>query len=192
MNGAISGFGVSKTPSRPNLLVASVHLPSKVGGGDANVIQATRAQTVAREIAGFEDTESSRDTILVGDFNMNPFDPGLVTVNCLHGHMTRELARRDDRNYLGESYRRFYNPMWGLFGDRTPGPAGTYYWESYNITNQHWAILDQVLLRPSLIDKLDDLRILDNDGSESLLGPNGYPTKDHVSDHLPVFFRLNV
>jgi hypothetical protein len=176
----------------PALLVASVHLPSKAGGGNVDVIQATRAQSIAREISQFEDTERSRNTVLVGDLNMNPFDAGVVTVNCLHGHLTKTLARRDDRSYLGESYPRFYNPMWGLFGDRTPGPPGTYFWESYNITNQHWAILDQVLLRPSLIDKLHDLQILDSDGAESLLGPEGFPTKEHLSDHLPVLFRLDV
>jgi hypothetical protein len=52
--------------------------------------------------------------------------------------------------------------------------------------------LDQVLLRPALIDRLATLEILDHDGKHSLLAPDGTPDKRYLSDHLPIHFELDV
>jgi hypothetical protein len=91
--------------------------------------------------------------------------------------MTVSLSRMADRVYRRRRYRRFYNPMWGLFGDRTPGPAGTFYWRNGPVHSPHWSILDQVLVRPALIDHLTDLEILDNDGQHVLVAGDGAPDK---------------
>jgi hypothetical protein len=86
--------------------------------------------------------------------------------------------------------------MWGLFGDRTSGPPGTYYWRSSVTSNHHWHILDQVLLRPSLADKLTRLKILRRDGpgsaDNSLLDKHGLPEREGISDHLPLLFELDI
>jgi hypothetical protein len=180
-----------KTTDPPFLLLAAAHLPAKVGGlTDAD--QQSRAQMVAGEIAEVEDDLDSRNTLLVGDLNMNPFDPGVVSVTGMHGLMTRQLAAKKDRSYKGVDYRRFYNPMWGLFGDRTPGPAGTYVWDSSVPSNQHWSIFDQVLLRPLLMDRLHNLQILSGDGYHSLLTEQGTPNSAEISDHLPILFQIDV
>ena len=55
-----------------------------------------------------------------------------------------------------------------------------------------WEMFDQVLLRPSLMDGLEDLRILDHDGVESLLTKNGLPDSENGSDHLLILFRLSM
>jgi hypothetical protein len=109
-----------------------------------------------------------------------------------HGFMTKKLARRPDRILDGISRRRFYNPMWGAFGDRTPGPAGSYYWKASNEENTHWAMLDQVLIRPGLIERLEGVRILDHDGTHPLVGENGIPNRDKYSDHLPLVFSIEL
>jgi len=106
--------------------------------------------------------------------------------------MTKRLAAREDRNRKGKLYRRFYNPMWGLFGDRPPGPAGTFFWRSSATSNPHWHIFDQVLLRPSLMDRLRNLQVLEGDGYSSLFASDGAPSKDHLSDHLPLLFQLEI
>jgi endonuclease/exonuclease/phosphatase family metal-dependent hydrolase len=170
--------------------MALVHLPVK-SGGVQDTDQHSWAEWIARDIAQIEDDEQCFDTVLVGDMNMNPFDPGMVSVMGIHGLMTRELAQLPDRLHKGRSFRRFYNPMWGLFGDRTPGPAGSYFWNSSVPSNPHWHMFDQVLLRPSLMNRLYDLQILDSDGYDSLL-VNGKAGRDHLSDHLPIAFSLNI
>jgi hypothetical protein len=55
-----------------------------------------------------------------------------------------------------------------------------------------WHIYDQVMLRPSLMDGLRELRILDTEGTTSLLGGQGYPNPGVGSDHLPILFRLEL
>lgn len=127
------------------ILMALVHLPAK-SGGVQDTDQHSWAESIARDIAQIEDDEQCSDTLLVGDMNMNPFDPGMVSVMGIHGLMTRDLAQLPDRVHKGRSFRRFYNPMWGLFGDRTPGPAASYFWNSSVPSNQHWHMFDQVLL----------------------------------------------
>jgi hypothetical protein len=52
-------------------------------------------------------------------------------------------------------------------------------------------MFDQVLLRPSLVGRLRDLQILDSDGVSLLVDEEGKPTKEHLSDHLPVFFQID-
>jgi hypothetical protein len=173
------------------VLLATTHLPAKVGGHTA-AAQAQDAGDVAAELAEFEDGRNHRNTVFVGDFNMNPYDPGMTLVMGVHGLMTAQLARKGDRLYRKRRYRRFYNPMWGFFGDRTHGPAGTHFWRSAQPHNTHWAMFDQVLLRPALINSLAHLEILENDGQHSLLAVDGAPDKAHLSDHLPIIFQLDV
>jgi endonuclease/exonuclease/phosphatase family metal-dependent hydrolase len=172
-------------------LLAGVHLTSKAGGtrDDDQLVAVIR---VIDELGAFEDEREHRNTAIVGDFNMNPFDPGMTSVAGVHGLMTRRLAERQDRKHQGRYYRRFYNPMWGFFGDRTPGPAGSYYWRKSAAHNQHWQMFDQVLVRSGLMDRIDSVSILDSDGDHSLLKPDGTPDRDHFSDHLPIVFSLDI
>lgn len=172
-------------------LVVGVHLLSKAGGVSADD-QASIAREVIAEMGDVEDDRNHQNTVLVGDFNMHPYDPGMTSVTGVHGLMTRELADLPDRVHRRTPRRRFYNPMWGLLGDRTPGPAGSHYWRSSVLHNTYWSILDQVLIRPALINHLVDLRILDNDGNHGLVGPDGAPDKRYLSDHLPIIVWLDV
>ena len=111
-----------------SLRVAVVHLPSKMGGMTPSA-QAAVAAAIVGQIRWYEERERCENTIVMGDFNMNPYEDGMVLVPGFHGSMTQELATKE-RNWREEDYLRFYNPMWGFFGDRTPGPPGTYYWKS--------------------------------------------------------------
>jgi hypothetical protein len=176
----------------PELSLAVVHLPSKMGG-ESDASLAVNASLVAADLAAYEDEHANhRNTVVVGDFNLNPFDPGMTLVRGFQGMMTRKLARgKRERKQGGKAYPGFYNPMWGLFGDKTPGPAGTHYWRKSR-TGNPWSILDQVLLRKGVIDRLRGLEILATDGVQSLCGTDGNPSKDHLSDHLPILFSLDV
>jgi hypothetical protein len=148
--------------------------------------------SLVRDIANTEDRLGHRRTILVGDLNMNPFDLGVVGAQALHAVMTRQLARREERQVMGKPYRFFYNPMWSLFGDRTPGPAGSYYHRASNPGNLFWNMYDQVLLRPDLMDHLNDLQIPTTDGQSDLVTRHGLPKKSDCSDHLPILFRMDL
>jgi exonuclease III len=175
----------------PGVLLAVAHFPSK--NNESSSGQAMLATRFATDIVLAEQTAKHERTILVGDLNMNPFEDGVTGVMALNAVMTKPLAGRGERVYLGQSYRHFYNPMWGHFGDRTFGPSGTYYHRSATNTEVYWHMLDQVLLRPELMDQLQELRILDSIAGESLLTSLvGLPNYSAYSDHLPLQFRLNL
>jgi hypothetical protein len=179
------------TTSRPtDILLAALHFQSQmVWDADEQALQATVLQ---RDVSGTEDVVGHQRTVLVGDLNMNPFDLGVVGAQGLNAVMTRDLARGEGRTVAGRPYRFFYNPMWGCFGDRTPGPAGTYFFSASSPCSYYWHLFDQVLLRPALMDALAELRILEEDGQESLLTARRRPRSADVSDHLPILVRLDL
>lgn len=136
-----------------------------------------------------EENVGHRRTVLLGDFNMDPFEQGMLGAGSLHAMMSRRTAAKQSRPIGERHYRMFYNPMWGLLGDDRPGPPGTYrYWRSEHVC-QEWHAYDQVLIRPDLLQAFPAgrLRILDSAGETSLLTSQGIPTP---SDHLPVVFHL--
>jgi endonuclease/exonuclease/phosphatase family metal-dependent hydrolase len=170
------------------LAVAHLHDPINYSEDDRNELAILKASRNIRQAEG--DTGITR-TILVGDLNMNPFDRGVRGSSGFHAVMTKEIAARESRQVDGESIPFFYNPMWGHFGDRTDGPPGTIYYGS-GVATPFWSIYDQVLLRPSLMHSLQELRILDSDGTDSLLTENGIPDVRSASDHLPIKFVLDI
>ena len=179
-----------KIDGLPYVLLAAIHLPSRINWKSEDYTLAST--TIAQSIIRTEDALGHRRTILVGYLNMNPFDPGVVGAQGLNAVMTRQLARRAERLVRDKSYRIFYNPMWGFFGDRTDGPAGSYYYNAATPSNHFWNIFDQVLVRPGLMDALEEVCILDTDGTDALLTRNGLPRRSSGSDHLPLLFRLNL
>ena len=107
-------------PARPELLLAMVHLPSKSYW--TNDSQTLECAELSRMVQTEEQKVGHRRTLLLGDLNVDPFEPGMVGASGLHAMMTRQLAARQSRTVQGREYPMFYNPMWGHFGDRTGGP----------------------------------------------------------------------
>ena len=179
-----------------SILVVGVHgkSPLEVSseGGRAEL-----AQDIARDIRAVEDIAvGHRRTVVVGDFNMNPFEQGMVGVRSMHALISRELAQTVHRIGARADYPCFYNPMWTFFGDwpSATRPPGTYFFANFSDPGNHfWNIFDQVIVRPELIGHLTRLEILDNDGRESLVTrPGGRPKKATLADHLPLLFSLTL
>ena len=180
-------------PNRVEILLAAVHFPSKLYWDDDS--QAFECSNLVDDIIKSEKQVGHTRTILMGDLNMNPFESGVISARGLHATMSSRIAQeKKSRVVQSREYQFFYNPMWNLFGDGTPGPAGTYYYENAEHKVQFWHIFDQVLLRPDIISafKCEDLRILETDGLESFLNNSGIPESRKFSDHLPVLFSLDI
>ena len=152
--------------------------------------QAAEVCELAHQIRTLETRRGHARTILLGDFNMNPFDPGVVQAAGFHAAMTKAIASTESRVVQGREYPFFYNPMWGFFGDRTPGPPGTHYYRAGHVSYD-WNIYDQVLIRPQAFPWFDDkIEIVTKIGEVDLLKKNGQPDPDVGSDHLPITFGL--
>lgn len=181
-----------RLPGCPDILLAVVHLSSKLyWDADSQVMSCVE---LCEDIEEAEKEVGHRRTVLLGDFNMHPFEAGLVNAKGLHGVMSRDVASRKCRIVDGRTYNFFYNPMWSLLGDGSTGPAGTYYYHKSAHNAYFWHMFDQVLIRPDLLDVFsnEDLEILDWDGKVSLVTPNGRPDKKTASDHLPIKLRLRI
>jgi hypothetical protein len=135
-----------------------------------------------------------RNTVLVGDLNMNPFEKGLVSANGLNAVSSRQVASRGSRKVLSRQYPFFFNPMWGHFGDRPGHPLGSYYYERAEMVNYFWNVFDQVMVRPDIMDRCDGegIKILTKVGDKSLLLDDGTPNSKDSSDHLPLLFEIEL
>lgn len=180
-------------PGLPSLILVGVHLHSKANWCDAS--QTAECTDLRRDILEIEEQLGHRRTLVVGDFNMNPFDEGLISAVGLHGEPSRILAAKHHRTVNEEERSYFFNPMWNFFGDETRGPAGTYYYGAAELVRLSWNIFDQVLIRPDLLPyfRIQDLEILTGDGHRTFLtSENRVPGANGSSDHLPILFKLNL
>lgn len=181
-----------RRPGGANMLLAAAHLRSKLH--QSRDSQTLASPDIANAIIAAEKKVRHQRTLLVGDLNMHPFEPGVVGATGLHATMDRRIAGQGCRTVGGKSYAFFYNPMWSHLGDSTHGPPGTYYYRESEHVAYFWHMFDQVLVRPDLLPAFanSDLQILVDDGEVSFLTPGGAPNEAVASDHLPLTFRLCV
>ena len=153
--------------------------------------QHASAQHVVVELKRVERDLGHQRSLVIGDFNMHPFDEGMVAANAFHGVMDRQIAREKTRTVAGSTYDYFYNPMWSRMGDASNGPCGTLYYRETGITAYFWHTFDQVLLRPELMDRVPDqnIQVLDSLGTLLLVDKTGKMSR--CSDHLPLLVELN-
>jgi hypothetical protein len=173
-----------------DVMLVGVHLPSKAYWKDGD--QAFNCGEVGRDIRSAEKRLGHERTLVMGDFNMDPFEPGMIAASGFHSVMTRQLT---ERTVQGSRYPVFYNPMWGRLGDQTAGPPGTFFFSkaSGKPVAYFWHTFDQMLLRPTLFPQFEDeFGALDGVGDMSLLSDSGQPDTLSFSDHLPVYVRLQL
>lgn len=166
-------------------IVGAVHLPSKMHAEDSD--RRALLQVLIKKIEELELKYKTNNTILVGDFNANPFEDCMINATGVHSVSSRKIANQINRKVDGISYSMFYNPMWNKFGDFNE-PAGTYYYRKSNVSMMFWNIFDQVIIRPQLIDKFknESLNIITKISDNKLISK----TKIVVSDHLPIEFII--
>ena len=177
-------------------LLTITHFPSKMNWGNPND-HFSLCVELRTDIDKAEVTADTRNTIILGDFNMNPFEEGLINSSGLHNINNKEIALTKQRNFQGRSYDYFYNPMWSFLGDSSKGTVqGTHFFNTYKPLNHFWNIYDQVMIRPELIPFFDEtkLDIISNLKTKSLLKKiGGYTRVDkNISDHLPIKFQVKL
>lgn len=179
-----------RLPERQELILVALHLPSKLHASEESL--SFEASVIASDIRRVEEKQCHRRTVVVGDFNLNPFEPGLVGAASFHAVSSQDVASRGERTVQGRAYPFFYNPMWNFLGDFGGSAPGSFYYENSEHVSHFWHTLDQVLLRPELAAGFgrENLQILTSIGEESLVDRRGRPNAADLSDHLPVFFQI--
>ena len=182
-----------KLPGQADVLVVGIH------GYDLINYNPDQCEMLfARIAANIRDIEDRvtghKRSIVFGDFNANPFDPVVGSLRGLHAIQLSSVAGKRSRPYENQHHEFFYNPMWARFGSGDGTPSATYYYYKYKPHEIFWHMLDQVVLRPALLPLFPeaDLKIIGEVAGSSLLKKNGTPDPKRGSDHLPLFFRLDL
>jgi len=175
--------------------LACVHFHSKVNWAKESL--ALECVNFSRDISIVEDKTGCDETILIGDFNMNPFEDGIVAANGLNAIQDLEYVSKNPngRNIDGIDYKYFYNPMWNFFGDFKK-PLGTHYCRPGGHISQEWNIYDQIMFRGTIkkyLDNNDYVKIIDEIRSEKIITKEfGRPKDAKYSDHLPIVLKLRI
>jgi endonuclease/exonuclease/phosphatase family metal-dependent hydrolase len=190
-----------------SLLLVGMHLPSKLYGQSANK-QARKAENYRLLIEEQEQALGIYKTILFGDFNMNPYEWGMLDRSRgFRTVSTRRLAlqsikpsipKAEDEDDPALPRRCFYNPMWAWLGDYFPHtstlkPSGTHFWSPSNPEDTHWNSLDSILVSPEAISQfpIESVEVITRTVAGHLLFTvNGTLAKSSYSDHLPLYFKL--
>lgn len=170
-------------------ILCCVHLNSKIYS-DHEAYREILIEQIIKDIQEVENELKTENTLVVGDFNINPYDSSLINARYFHGIPVYEETKRRSRVIAGKEYHMFYNPMWNLLGDFQQ-PYGTYYHAGNETVNTYWNIYDQVIMRPALRDRfmLNSLKIIKETKTRFLLDNNNHPNKK-ISDHLPIVFEI--
>ena len=174
---------------KEDTILCCVHLNSQIYLDNIERREIDIEQIVG-DILNLEEEMCTKNTIIVGDFNVNPYDKSCVSARYFHGIPIYKEAIRESRTIAGKEFYMFYNPMWNFLGDFHE-PYGTYYHSSSDTINPYWNVYDQVIIRPALRKQFVDssLKIITETARTSLLDRNKHP--DHnISDHLPITFEI--
>jgi hypothetical protein len=179
-------------PQRGEILLLVCHLSSRLFKDQRD--RDVACHTVVKHLLDIEAKCGTSRTLVVGDFNMQPYDDAVIEAQGWHAAMTRSIALREKRTVAGKEYRFFYNPMWSRLGDESVGPAGTYYYDPSKQIQPYWHMFDQVLLRPALLGcfRNQDLSILTHAGVTQLCRKDDRPDAAVGSDHLPLLVSLDL
>ncbi|UQO39933.1 hypothetical protein [Burkholderia cepacia] len=171
--------------------ICFVHLSSPHGDWKPSDFQLMTASLLRKAIEAHENTAVNGTTLVIGDFNMRPYDSGMINPIGMHAAPCVASTAKP-RKINGQTYSYFYNPMWELQGNwSATRQPGTFYKRNASEA-MRWHIIDQVLTRPCAAQLLNGPpRIFTKAGATDLVTVKGVINKS-VSDHLPVATSLNI
>lgn len=171
------------------IILCCIHLSSQIYSNSEGVRE-IEISKIIQDIQSLEIKLKTSNTIVVGDFNSNPFDKALIDARLFHSLPYYDIAKRKVRTIAGQEFQMFYNPMWNFLGDFKQ-PYGTHYYGGNKTDNIFFHLYDQVIIRPDLRERFVDgsLKIVTETKSRFLLKAKGIPD-ENISDHLPIIFEI--
>ncbi len=173
------------TGKHTNAIIGFVHFPSKLHCSTealTNLLHKFREDIVVEE-----SLHSIQHSVLIGDFNISPFESPMISFYGMGASNGIECSQRSPSIYQ-ESNKLFYNPMWILYARYNERP-GSYHYLKTDINVLTWHFLDQVIIRPSLIEffNFDSLTLMTGTKNFDYTNRNNKPK---ISDHLPLICEI--
>lgn len=176
-----------------HIMVVGVHLdsPASYPHVDDRYVCATQQFTIIEEV---EHTYNVQKKIILGDFNMDPFDRGMVGELSFKATHCKKTALRTTTNK-----RYFFNPSWSLYSNDLTAqegkPPGTIHYVPRNKDSfvDYWHVFDQVLIRPELFSNyVNSFDVITSISKENLLNEDFIPNREQFSDHLPIKYIVKL
>ena len=169
-------------------LLAAVHLEDRQNYPEPY----RRIETIGALVQDIRKNEESleiENSIVIGDFNANPYDVELLYKRAFNAVLFKSIIEENEyTNPKGDRIKRFYNPILNYLSEETKMYGSHYYDGSDKRPTSYWHCLDQVLLRKSLVSFLAEVNYLKEiDGTELLSGTS---LNKKISDHLPLLVKL--
>ena len=168
-----------------HFIIAGIHLQDRLhsdADGRKNTIRA-----LVQDVLEQEKLLKNNNTLIIGDFNASPFDEELVQKDAFNAVLFKALIDKSEYvTYEGKKYRRFYNPMLNCFSEDHLTYGSIY--NSLGLKSLYWYFFDQVIVRKSLVNRINSITIIKAIGNKKLIKeirPN-----DEISDHLPLLVEL--
>ncbi len=180
------------------IIIAGIHFPSKATYHGQT--QLSLATTYSNWLYEIENQRKHTQTVLFGDFNMNPFEAGMIEPQAFNATLLYDVAKQGQRTFHFQKFYYFYNPMWNWLGDReyksgTPKLPGSFYYKTTDdVTQIYWNVFDKVIIRPSIIDAIDyaTIKIHEVIPVSTLIRQDFNKRPDNFTDHLPLTFNLKI
>lgn len=177
-----------------------VHRSSPFGKFNPGAYSVLDAAKLRERVELREVEHVTDNSLLIGDFNNDPYSEAMVAGQALNAVMCRDIAERMRYRTVGRGRFRkkiplFYNAMWGGLGDQTDTEQPGSFYNGGDVSDSAiWHALDQVLVRPSVIPHLKKgtPKFITKIGSTRLLLPSTNAVDISVSDHLPVLVSLKI
>lgn len=166
--------------------LAGIHLKDRRNGTKAD--RESTAREILIDLKDDVFKKGADNTIIIGDFNANPYDEEMLDVHGFHSVLFKDVIEKDEyRTHNGKEYKRLYNPVLNYISEDEK-MYGSFYHTSGSNTSV-WYCLDQVLVAKPLIHRISKMSYLKRIGKIDLCqsaGPN-----HEISDHLPLLIKFN-
>ena len=141
-------------------------------------------------VHGYELSLGSDKTVVMGDFNANPYDEELLLPSAFNAMLFKGILRaRGSRTWHGKSYPFMYNPTVNWLSEDTE-TYGSHYYSSGDGTSPVWNCYDQALVSRILMDGVRGYRYLRRIGETDLIASRR--PKRKISDHLPLLVDVEM
>ncbi len=187
--GKQSSYYTSIKETHSKLTIISVHLPSQMY--QSNDALKSFLRDFRNEIDDEIGNSLIENIIIMGDFNVNPFEKPMIDFDGFAASNTVNL--RSEATHLTKKKSLYYNPTWLLYkNNHFPGtkyfkrPSGF----SYDILEHHF--LDQVVLSYKMIKNIQNEKISVLEKTTNFSYFNAITNNIELSDHLPLIYEFDL
>ena len=141
-------------------------------------------------VHGYELSLGIDKTVVIGDFNANPYDEELLLPSAFNAMLFKGILRaRGSRTWHDKSYPFMYNPTVNWLSEDTE-TYGSHYYSSDDGTSPVWNCYDQALVSRTLMDGVRSYSYLRRIGETDLIARRR--PKRKISDHLPLLVDIEM